>query len=85
MAIKKTLLILLAMVCLALANPVGRAEARPPKPGPNYVWIAPHVNPGGVHIKGHWKHVGPAKMKMVWAPGHRNKHGVWIPGHWKVN
>ncbi|HEC68510.1 MAG TPA: hypothetical protein ENI35_06885 [Candidatus Desulfofervidus auxilii] len=59
-------------------------HAKPPKPGPNFVWVAPHTTPNGVFIPGHWKYVGPAKKGKVWIPGHYRPNGKWIPGHWKI-
>jgi len=57
--------------------------ARPPKPGPNSVWIKPHTTSGGVFVPGHWKYVGPPKKGKVWVPGHRSRNGKWIRGHWR--
>ncbi len=59
------------------------AHARPPKPGPNFVWIKPHTKPDGAFIPGHWKYVGSPKKGKVWVPGHHAPSGKWVPGHWK--
>lgn len=63
---------------------VSYSYALPPKPGQNFVWVAPHTTSEGVFIKGHWKYTGPAKKGKVWVPGHYNPNGKWIPGHWKL-
>jgi len=60
------------------------AQARPPKPGPDYVWVAPHKAPNGAMIPGHWKYTGPAKPGKDWVPGHHAPNGKWVPGHWKT-
>lgn len=56
---------------------------RPPKPGPNFVWIKGWVTESGVLIKGHWKYKGPPMKARVWVPGHYKKNGKWVPGHYK--
>ena len=62
--------------------------ARPPKPGPNFVWVKPHKNPTGVGIPGHWKYTGPARKGMLFCKYEKEpkllspKPGaVWVPGH----
>jgi hypothetical protein len=59
------------------------AYSAPPRPGPNFVWVAPHTNQNGVYIQGHWKYVGPSRSDKVWVQGHYNKNGKWVAGHWK--
>ena len=76
------------LFCLALALVLGFmvaagcTHARPKRPGPDFVWVAPHKGPGGVIIPGHWKYVGPPKPGRVWVPGHYGPGGKWVPGHW---
>lgn len=59
------------------------SHARPPKPGPDFVWIKPHTAPSGVTVPGHWEYAGPDKPGSVWVPGHRAAGGEWVAGHWK--
>lgn len=59
------------------------SHARPPKPGPNFVWVTPHKKPNGVFVPGHWNFTGPKKPHKVWVPAHRTCTGKLIPGHWK--
>ncbi|MDY6951124.1 MAG: hypothetical protein SWE60_06415 [Thermodesulfobacteriota bacterium] len=58
-------------------------HAKPPKPGPHFVWVEPHVAPQGHVVPGHWKYTGPPKKAKAWVPGHHDRHGAWVPGHWK--
>ena len=78
----------IGMLCLTvfLLTPflLSCAHARPPKPGPNFVWVAPHHAPGGAMVPGHWKYTGPARPGQGWIPGHRAPNGKWVPGHWKT-
>ena len=60
------------------------AHARPPKPGPNFVWVAPHRTADGMMVEGHWKYKGPERPGNAWVPRHRAPDGKWIPGHWKA-
>ncbi len=63
----------------------GCAHARPPKPGPHFVWVPVHAGPHGRVVPGHWKYTGPAHPHgKYWVAGHFNKAGVWVPGHWIV-
>lgn len=57
--------------------------AKSPKPGPNFIWVRPHTTQDGTFIKGHWKHVGPAKKGKAWVSGHYDADGNWVAGHWK--
>ncbi len=77
--VKAVFLTLVMVLSLAVA---GCACARPPKPGPNFVWVPRHRAPDGRIIPGHWKYIGPVKRGRHWVPGHFNKRGVWVPGHW---
>ena len=53
------------------------ACAKPPKPGPDFVWVKKGKRPG------HWKYTGPPASSKAWVKGHFNNNGKWIPGHWK--
>ncbi len=79
----KKLALIIFMGLFFLISITTLSLARPPRPGPNYVWVPPHVNVHGVFIKGHWKYIGPQKHGWVWVPGHFNRFGKWVPGHWK--
>ncbi|HDZ91580.1 MAG: hypothetical protein JRJ09_07175 [Deltaproteobacteria bacterium] len=68
---------------LSLSPLCSCTHARPPKPGPDFVWVAPHRTPDGRFIKGHWKHTGTPRPGKVWVPGHYSPDGTWVPGHWK--
>ena len=59
-------------------------HARPPKPGPNFIWINAHTAPDGIVISGHWKYKGPVKRGKAWVPRHRAPDGTWIQGHWRA-
>jgi hypothetical protein len=80
---KKLILNLIAALMIVGASASGPAFARPPKPGPDFVWVPPHTTPGGVLIQGYWRYDGPAQSGRTWVPGHYNRRGVWVPGHWK--
>ena len=82
---KRQSVLLLGLAALLLVFVATSAcAARPPRPGPNFVWVEAHVGPAGNPVPGHWKYVGPAVQGKVWVPGHRNAAGVWVSGHWKV-
>ncbi len=51
--------------------PAPRDEVKPPRPGPQAVWV-----------DGHWKHSGG---QWVWATGHwvKKPKGQWVAGHWQ--
>lgn len=63
---------------------------KPPKPGPDYVWVSGHYRwSGGQYawVKGRWVAM---QAGSVWVPGHyqwrvegRWKVRVWVPGHWQ--
>lgn len=57
------------------------AQARPPKPGKLFVWVAPHQNTANVLIPGHWKYTGPGVKGKAWIKGHYH-NGTWVSGHW---
>ncbi len=78
---KRAIIIILTAFFLCLALNV---QARPPKPGPNFVWVGPHTTPNGHFVPGHWKYIGPRVKGKVWIPGHRAADGTWIEGHWKT-
>ncbi|MEA1867102.1 MAG: hypothetical protein U9N19_03225 [Thermodesulfobacteriota bacterium] len=59
------------------------SKSKPPRPGPNFVWVVPHTTPDGEKIPEHWKHKSCSKPGAVWVPGHLNPSGRWISGHWK--
>ncbi len=64
---------------------VGCSHARPPKPGPNFVWIPARTGPNGGVLPGYWKYAHPPRPHHKrWTPGHLNKRGVWIPGRWTL-
>lgn len=60
------------------------AHAKPPKPGPNFVWVESHETPDGDVIPGYWKYTGPPVKGKVWVRGHHSADGSWVAGHWKV-
>lgn len=84
MSKKSTLLAVCLSLFLALPFFWSCAHAKPPKPGPNFVWVDPHRAPNGTFIEGHWKYTGPARPGNAWVPGHRAPNGKWVPGHWKA-
>ena len=81
---KSALLATCLFVFLALPLLSSCAHARPPKPGPDFVWVEPHHAPNGTFIEGYWKYTGPAKPGNNWVPGHRAPNGKWVPGYWKA-
>ena len=74
----KSLFAVILLVGLMVVN----AQARPPKPGPNHVWVVKHVNKKGVVVKGHWKHKSKVKQHQVWVPEHIRPNGKKVKGHW---
>lgn len=62
---------------------VTQSHAKPPKPGPNFIWIKSHTTPSGHFVSGHWKYAGSSKKEKVWVPGHHDPDGKWVPGQWK--
>ena len=73
------------IVCIMSLAPLFtvNSHAKPPKPGPDFVWVKPHTTPDGIAIPGHWKYVGAPLEKKVWVRGHHNAERKWVPGHWK--
>ena len=57
------------------------ASAKPPKPGPNYVWMPAHKTKSGAVVTGYWR--VKTKSGYNWVAGHANVQNVWVPGHWK--
>ena len=64
---------------LLVATP--SAQARPPKPGPNYVWVPAHITKAGHATPGHWRL--KERAGYLWKKGHYDTAGKWIPGQWK--
>ena len=58
-------------------------HARPPKPGPNFVWVTPYTLPSEISMPGHWKYIGPVHPGRTWVRGHYAPDRTWRPGHWK--
>lgn len=81
---KKFKLFLIIYTMILAFSFVVYSHAKPPKPGPNFVWVKPHTTPNGILIPGHWKHVGSSQKGKVWVPGHRAPNGKWVSGHWKT-
>lgn len=79
---KLMVMVLLVVFCLPLFT-VGCAHARPPKPGPDFVWVPRHTLPNGVVIRGHWDYRGPENRDRSWVKGHYRPDGTWVPGHWR--
>jgi len=80
---KKLLPIMIALMLILPFASLSCAHARPPKPGPNFVWVDARTLPNGTVIHGHWNHVGTAHPGKVWVPRHKNANGVWVAGHWR--
>lgn len=59
-------------------------EARPSKPGSDFVWVPKHYQPDGDFIPGHWKYTGSVIVDKTWIPGRYNDHRKWIEGRWAV-
>ncbi|MEA3386033.1 MAG: hypothetical protein U9Q89_06235 [Thermodesulfobacteriota bacterium] len=59
------------------------SKSKPPRPGPNFVWVVPHTTLDGRQIPGHWMYAGPHISGKIWVTGHNAPDGRWIPGHWK--
>lgn len=75
-------LILIFFVIISFSS-ISCTYARPPKPGPNFVWVHVHTTPEGKIIPAHWKHVGKSHPHgRHWIAGHFNRAGLWVPGHW---
>ncbi len=75
----------LILLCLFMALPLESCVvARPARPGPGFVWVAPRTVPGGVIVPGHWAYRGKPYRNKAWVPGHYNPRGKWVPGHWKT-
>ena len=79
----KKMAVSLFAVLFAIAFLFSCVHSRPPKPGTNFVWVAPVKGPGGKIIPGHWVNKGKSKPGKVWVKGHHGPKGRWIPGYWK--
>jgi len=55
--IRKTVIIL-----ILISINLGVIIAKPPKPGPNFVWVPKYKTPIGIVIPAHWKHKGKKKV-----------------------
>lgn len=61
---------------------------KPPKPGPNFIWIEgtwrwDKKTKQYIWVPGHWEKIKP---NAVWVEGHwvKTPQGwKWVPGHWK--
>ncbi len=69
------------------APPPPRAEVRPRRPGPMFVWVPGYWAWGHgrfAWVSGHWDR--PPHHGGVWVEGHwapRHHQWVWVPGHWR--
>jgi hypothetical protein len=50
--------------------------ARPPKPGPNFIWVKKYTTPLGITIPAHWKYRGKKKHKRRI---HKRKRKIYPP------
>lgn len=62
---------------------VSYSHAKPPKPGPNCLWVNSQITPEGHSTPGHWKHTQSSEKEKVWVPGHHAPDGKWVPGQWQ--
>lgn len=78
-------LLLFVIVCITILPLIfsSSCHGRPPKPGPDFIWVKAHPGPDGTSVPGHWKYVGPPVEGKVWVPAHRDPKGQWVPGYWK--
>jgi len=81
---KKTFCFFIILLFSGIVFMTPVCEARPPKPGHNFVWVPKHYQPDGDYIPGHWKYVGPVIVNKTWIPGHYTCNGAWIEGHWII-
>lgn len=75
--------ILTALMTVSLLS-LSACAARPPKPGPHFIWVPKHVNKFGKPVPGYWKHTGPRERNRVWFNGHYDSNGVWVRGAWRA-
>jgi hypothetical protein len=61
------------MILLLLILSTG--YTKPPKPGPNFIWVKPYTLPDGISIPGHWKYTGPPKKGKTRMLGHYKSKG----------
>jgi hypothetical protein len=81
--IKRFLLIFITVFLIIPFVFISLGHTRPPKPGPNFIWVPTYTTPDGTVVPGHWKYDGTVQEGKEWVPGHYNSKGVWVPGHWK--
>ena len=77
---KSVFIVLFVLISWILLPPV--SHARPTKPGPNFVWVAPERQEGDLVKPGYWSYTGPKQAHRVWVEAHYNSQGEWIPGQW---
>ncbi len=77
-----------AVIYVKPAPPKHRPHhAKPPRPGPRYVWIDGRWKWDGhryVWVQGRW--AKPPKHRRHWVSGQwkKTRHGWhWVPGHWR--
>ena len=73
--------IMFVLVSGILLLVIPSAQARPPKPGPNYVWVPAHVTNDGYATPGHWRLKNRAGY--LWKKGYYDAAGTWVPSQWK--
>ena len=72
------IILVFLMICISCAH------AKPPKPGPGFVWVKVHTTPAGHLIPGHWKYTGTPVSGKTWVQGHHNGTGDWVEGDWQI-
>lgn len=72
---KRLLLFVIACVTILPLIFSSSCHGRPPKPGPDFMWVKAHPGPDGISMPGHWKYVGPPVEGKVWVPAHRDPRG----------
>jgi hypothetical protein len=93
----KTLFVICVLVLPFLF--ISFSYARPPKPGPHFIWVYPHRAPDGTLIEGHWGPMphpphhgappghGPSHPmpgpNFIWVEPYATPHGIFIHGHWR--
>lgn len=77
---KRLLLFVIACVTILPLILSSSCHGRPPKPGPDFMWVKVHPGPDGISIPGHWKYVGPPVEGKVWVPAHRDPRGSGYQG-----
>jgi hypothetical protein len=75
----RTTLVLLATAAL-LGSVIPAAHAQPiPPPGPDAVWVPPHVLRDGSVVPGHWRE--PVREGYVWVAPTEGPEATW--GYWR--